>query len=165
MRRWVPGRCRIVPFMTENTVTVVDDGPAVRAVVRLPGCSPENALAAFTDPALLATWWGRAELTADLVPGGRYVVRFAALDQTMTGEVVGYAAGHFLEFRWAWAHLPDEPSRVVTVTVDGQPDVTVLTVVHGPHGDDESERAARQGHREGWEYFLPRLADVLSPPG
>jgi uncharacterized protein YndB with AHSA1/START domain len=151
--------------MAENTVTIVDDGPAVRAVVRLPGCSPETALAAFTDPAVLAQWWGKAELTADLVPGGRYTVRFAALDQVMTGEVIGYEPGHFLEFGWRWAHLPDDPPRTVTVTADGQPDVTVLTVVHGPHGDDEREAIARQEHREGWVYFLPRLAALLSQPG
>lgn len=143
-------------------VTVADDGPVVRAVVRGLSCLPETVLAAFTDPAVLARWWGSAELTADLVAGGRYTVRFAAIDRVMTGQVVGYEPGHYLEFSWAWAHSPGDPPRTVMVTVEGEPAGTVLTVVHGPHGDGADEEAARQGNREGWEFFLPRLARVLS---
>jgi uncharacterized protein YndB with AHSA1/START domain len=143
-------------------VTVVDDGPMLRAVVRGLDCSLDTALAAFTDADVLARWWGRAELSADLVAGGRYTVRFEAIDRTMTGQVVDYEPGRYLEFSWAWAHSPDDPPRTVMVTVDGEPAGAVLTVVHGPHGDGEDEEAARQGNREGWEFFLPRLARVLS---
>ncbi len=39
--------------MTEFPVTVVDAGPMVPATLLLPGCPPERALAAFTDPATL----------------------------------------------------------------------------------------------------------------
>jgi uncharacterized protein YndB with AHSA1/START domain len=143
-------------------VTVADDGLVVRAVVRRLGCSPATVLAAFTDPEVLARWWGSAELTADLAVGGGYTVRFEAIDRTMTGQVLGYEPGHYLEFSWAWAHSPDDPPRTVLVRVDGEPAGTVLTVVHGPHGDGEDEEAARQGNREGWEFFLPRLVRVLN---
>jgi uncharacterized protein YndB with AHSA1/START domain len=84
--------------VTEFSVTVVDAGPMVRATLLLPGCPPERALAAFTDP-------------------GR----------------------------------PGRPGR------------TELTVLHGPHGDGAAEQAARSGHREGWEYFLARLGQLLAP--
>ena len=50
-------------------VELRDEGPMIVATVRLPGCSPERAPSAFTDPDLLATWW-RGELTAELAPGG-----------------------------------------------------------------------------------------------
>jgi uncharacterized protein YndB with AHSA1/START domain len=145
-----------------SDISVVDDGPVVRAVVRALDCSPETALAAFTDADVTARWWAGGKLTADLVPGGRYTVRFDAIDKDMIGQVVGYQPGRSLEFSWAWAHTPDDLPRTVTVTVAGQPGGTVLTVVHGPHGEDEREREARQEHREGWEFFLPRLASVLS---
>ena|ERR1700733_4064022 len=145
-----------------NDVSVVDDGPMLRAVVRGLDCSPETALAAFTDADVTARWWGGAKLTADLVPGGRYTVRFEAIDKEMTGQVAGYQPGRSLEFSWAWAHTPDDPPRTVTVTVAGEPAGSVLTVVHGPHGDGKREREAREEHREGWEFFLPRLARVVS---
>jgi uncharacterized protein YndB with AHSA1/START domain len=143
-------------------VSVTDDGPMVRAVLAGLECSPDTALTAFTDAGLLARWWGRGELTADLAPGGRYIVRFAAIDKVMDGRVVGYQPGRYLEFSWGWVHTPDDPPRTVTVTVAGEPDGTALAIVHGPHGDDERELIARGEHREGWEFFLPRLASVIS---
>ena len=40
---------------------------------------------------------------------------------------------------------------------------TELTVLHGPHGQGATEQAARSDHREGWEYFLARLGQLLAP--
>ena len=68
-----------------SAVDLRDEGPMIVATVVLPGCPPERALAAFTDPAVLATWW-RGNLTADLVPGGEYTVAFPAIDATLTGH-------------------------------------------------------------------------------
>jgi uncharacterized protein YndB with AHSA1/START domain len=149
-----------------TSVTVQDDGPALRAVVRLPGCDPLRGLAAFTAPELLARWWGRAELTADLAPGGRYDVWFAGIPARMTGRVVRYEPGRVLEFSWAWEHEPDLPPTTVVVAVETADDGTTdLTIEHGPHPDDEAGRAARTQHREGWEHFLPRLHAVLTQTG
>jgi uncharacterized protein YndB with AHSA1/START domain len=144
-------------------VLVEDDGPLLRSTVQLDGCSPERALAAFTEPAVLARWWG-GELTAELQPGGRYSVWFAKVPARLNGHVVGYTPASMLAFTWGWEHEPDEPERTVTVTVSAEPGSagTVLSVVHGPHGEDEAGLAARASHREGWEYFLPRLAAVLA---
>jgi uncharacterized protein YndB with AHSA1/START domain len=149
--------------MTMTSVTVQDDGPAVLAEVRLPGCSQERALQAFTAPDLLSRWWGNAELTAELTPGGRYDVWFAGIPARMTGRVLRYEPASVLEFSWAWEHDPGSPARSVTVEVGPAGDgTTALRIEHGPHAGDEAGRAARQGHREGWEHFLPRLEAVLS---
>jgi uncharacterized protein YndB with AHSA1/START domain len=43
--------------VTEFPVTVEDAGAMVTATQRLPGCPPERALAAFTDPAAVVRWW------------------------------------------------------------------------------------------------------------
>jgi len=143
-------------------VTITDSGPMIVATVLLPGCEPGTALAAFTDPAVLARWW-RGELTADLVAGGRYTVSFPKIPARMTGHVVSYAPGRSLEFSWAWEGEDEPPS---TVTVRAEPadagGSTVLTVEHGPHGDDETGRKAHAEHREGWGYFLPRLPAAVS---
>ena len=119
--------------MTEFPVTVVDAGPMVRATLLLPGCPPERALAAFTDPATLRQWWG-GELTFTPAEGGPYIVHFAKLGQTMRGRVVGYEPGSRLEFTWGWDHEPGAAGRTVLVTVaDGR----------RRHGADRPARPAR----------------------
>lgn len=169
--------------MTEFSVTVVDAGPMVRATLPLPGCPPERALAAFTDPATLRQWWG-GELTFTPAEGGPYIVHFAKLGQTMRGRVVGYDPASRLEFTWGWDHEPGAAGRTVLATVaeaddsadgsaasagpgrpehQGRPAGTELTVLHGPHGEGAAEQAARSEHHEGWEYFLPRLGQLLAP--
>jgi uncharacterized protein YndB with AHSA1/START domain len=165
--------------VTEFPVTVVDAGPMVRATLLLPSCPPERALAAFTDPATLRQWWG-GELTCTPAEGGPYIVHFAKLGQTMRGRVVGYEAGSRLEFTWGWDHESGAAGRTVLVTVaeagdsagsagperpgrPGRPGGTELTVLHGPHGEGAAEQAARSDHREGWEYFLARLGQLLAP--
>lgn len=157
--------------MTEFSVTVVDAGPMVRATLPLPGCPPERALAAFTDPATLRQWWG-GELTFTPAEGGPYIVHFAKLGQTMRGRVVGYDPASRLEFTWGWDHEPEPLPRTVAIDAvpaassggaasSGQAGATVLTLVHGPHGTGADEDEARAVHRAGWEYFLPRLAACL----
>jgi uncharacterized protein YndB with AHSA1/START domain len=146
-----------------TSVTVQDDGPALRAVLSLPGCSPERALDAFTAPDLLARWWGNAELTAELVPGGAYDVWFAGIPARMTGRVLRYQPASLLEFSWGWDHQPELPPMAVTVEVAaGDDGATTVTIEHGPHADDEAGQSARREHREGWEYFLPRLETLLT---
>jgi uncharacterized protein YndB with AHSA1/START domain len=145
--------------MTTASVTVEDVGPALRATVKLPGCTAEQWLSAFTDPERVARWWG-GELSTDLVVGGPYVVRFPALGQTLDGHVVGYEPARLLEFTWSWDSA-DRPRR--TVVVRAAPNT--LTITHGPHGDTREERAARAEHRAGWESFLPKLVTSLGPHG
>jgi uncharacterized protein YndB with AHSA1/START domain len=139
-----------------SSVEISDDGPMIVAMVRLPGCSPQQAMSAFTAPAVLARWW-RGELTAHLVPGGEYSVGFPAIPARLTGRVLGYEPGKSLAFGWAWDGDDSPPS---SVQVTAQPDDdggAVLTIRHGPHEEDEPGRTARQEHLEGWEYFLPGL--------
>jgi len=145
--------------MTEFQVAVVDDGPMVRATATLPGAPPDRVLAAFTDPDLLARWWG-GELASTLEPGTPYAVAFTRLGRVITGKVVAYQRASRLEYTWQWDHEPEAVWRtvLVTVTPDDTGAGTALTITHGPHGDGEAEAASRAEHREGWEFFLPRLA-------
>jgi uncharacterized protein YndB with AHSA1/START domain len=145
--------------MPADAVAIEDDGPWLRATVRLPGHTSEQLLSAFTDPAQLARWWG-GELHTDLVIGGPYTVRFPALDRSMTGQVVGYEPARSLAFTWSWDGSPGEPRRTVTVRASAA-EPAALTIEHGPHGDGDDERVARAEHRAGWEHFLPRLVSVL----
>lgn len=151
--------------MTGEFVTIADDGPVLRATVRLAGCPPGRAIAAFADPAVVRQWWS-GELDAELVPGGRYLVTFSGLGRTMTGQVVAYDPAGSLEFTWGWDHEPEPLARTVAIAAapaaaSGQVGASVLTLVHGPHGTGADEDEARAVHRAGWEHFLPRLAACL----
>jgi uncharacterized protein YndB with AHSA1/START domain len=141
-------------------VALADDGPLLRATVRLPGGRAGHALAAFTDPALVAQWWSGV-LDAELTAGGRYIVGFPQLPATMTGQVISWVPAAALEFSWAWEHEPGEPPRTVRVLADEGPP-PVLTLAHGPYASTPAGRRARAEHRAGWEYFLPRLAALLA---
>jgi uncharacterized protein YndB with AHSA1/START domain len=145
-----------------GTIDISDAGPMIVATVHVPGCSPDQALAAFTDPAVLKRWW-RGELTADLALGGEYIVGFPTVPARLTGEVLSYEPGESLEFSWAWEGEVEPPSTVrVTVQEDRADGGVVLTIVHGPHEDDEPGRTAHRLHWEGWEHFLPRLPAAVA---
>jgi uncharacterized protein YndB with AHSA1/START domain len=144
--------------VTAGEIAIWDDGPAIRALVQLPGCPAARVLAAFTDPAVVAQWWGGGELIADLAPGGQYYVHFAGPDLTLTGQVIAYRPPGLLAFSWAWAHDDDPPPCTVSIAADGQ----ALRIEHGPHADDEAGRTARSEHRAGWTHFLPKLATALA---
>lgn len=149
------------PKAQESGVEIADAGSMIVATVWLPGCSPKQALSAFTDPAVLRRWW-RGELTADLMPGGQYSVSFPAIPARLAGRVLGYEPDGLLAFSWAWDG-EDEPPSTVRVTAQAIRDGSaVLTVEHGPHEDDEPGRTAHRLHWEGWEYFLPGLPAALT---
>ena len=144
-----------------DQIEIVDDGPVIRATVKLGNCPPDRALAAFTDPELLASWWG-GELTINPEVGGVYNVWFPKVPASLIGQVVRNVPGDAFEFSWAWEHEPDSPDRTVSVTVGTNGDGTELAIVHGPHGAGDAEATARTAHRDGWEYFLPRLHAALA---
>jgi uncharacterized protein YndB with AHSA1/START domain len=147
-----------------DAVDIRDDGPMIIATVTLPGCTPDRALAAFTDPASVSQWW-RGTLTTELTPGGDYIVDFAAIGARLTGRVLSLEPGQSLEFTWSWNDNPPDSTVLVTVAVGPDSNSTLLTLKHGPHGDDEAGREAHQEHWEGWEYFLPRLVAQLRAQG
>lgn len=149
----------------DTELTITRDGAEVAAVLALPGRTPQAALAAFTEPARLRKWWP-GELSTDLQPGGVYRVHFAPLGQTMNGVVESYQPGERLAFTWGWAHELDLAGRfLVTVTVSARPesDGTLLALRHGPRpGTVVTPREGEiEGHLEGWEYFLPKLAEAV----
>jgi uncharacterized protein YndB with AHSA1/START domain len=132
----------------------------VRASIDLQGIGPSEAIRAFTEPSLLKEWWG-GELEIEPKPGGAYIVHFESQGWTLRGQVVSYDPESQLTFTWAWEHQPDDPTREVEVRAQPVGDGTRLEIEHGPHGDSEHEQEEAVGHREGWEHFLPRLAESV----
>lgn len=147
----------------DNPVSMVDAGPLIVATVRLAGVSPAAALTAFTDPVVLARWW-RGDLTAELLPGGEYTVRFPAIAAVLTGQVISYEPGVSLVFSWAWDG-DDGPPSTVTVRTSAATGGAALIIEHGPHFNDDAGRRAHTEHWDGWEYFLPRLPEAVGAAG
>jgi uncharacterized protein YndB with AHSA1/START domain len=141
-------------------VRLADDGPMIVATVTLPACLPQRAISAFTEPELVSRWWN-GELTAELAPGGRYVVSFPAAGARLTGRVLQYEPGGLLEFSWSWDDLPPDSAVLVTATSGPTADSAVLTIQHGPHAAGDAGQTSHQEHWDGWQFFLPRLMAAL----
>lgn len=121
---------------------------------------PEDALRAFYDPELVRKWWAGAHLTFEPVLGGAYVAEFEALGQTMRGVVRDFDPESALRFTWVWEHEQEAKEFDVSISAVPQGRGSLVTLRHGTYASGDEE--ARTGHKEGWEYFLPRLADVIT---
>lgn len=120
---------------------------------------PEAALRAFYEPAIVQRWWAGAHLAFEPFLGGAYVAEFEALGQTMRGVVRDFNPKSTLSFTWAWDHEQGAKEFVVSISAQPKGQGSIVTLRHGTYAPGDEE--ARTGHREGWEYFLPRLAQVI----
>lgn len=122
--------------------------------------TPDEVFAYWTDPALLAQWWPE-QAEADLRPGGVYHFAWPKMGWHLRGEYTTVEPGSRLAFTWRWDHEPDKSARMVEVLFDAVGDLgTQLTVTHGTYTG--ADREERDGHLEGWTYFLTRLRDALA---
>lgn len=138
--------------------------PSLTLVRRLKA-PPAAVYAAWTDPALIARWWGPdagpvLSAEADVRPGGRFSVVFRTLDGEEHNSLGVYrevVANERLVFTWRWVTMPERES-LVTVLLRQVGGGTELTLIHERFFDE----AARDGHREGWSGALDKLQALLS---
>jgi uncharacterized protein YndB with AHSA1/START domain len=80
----------------------------------------------------------------------------------MIGVVEEYVPGHLLAFTWGWSHQPEAAGRYGVIVSVGPG--TRLELVHAPRAGVRvaADDPAPGEHREGWEHFLPRLAESLT---
>ncbi len=118
--------------------------------------APETVFAFLTDPEQYVRWKGRlAQL--DPRPGGVFRVEFANGKDIAAGRFVESVPPRRLVFTWGWEGSDFVPPGASTVEIDLEPtgQGTRLRLVH--RGLPEP---AMTSHAEGWDYFLPRLAEV-----
>jgi uncharacterized protein YndB with AHSA1/START domain len=140
-----------------------DATSSLSLIVRRVVPAPRDAVfAAWTDPELLARWWGPrgvrlAAAEIDLRPGGRY--RLA--NQYQDGSVLWITGlfeviDHPRRITYTWAHEPvgdsTEHTRV-TVRFENHAQGTEVIVVHGGFRSARSQQA----HRTGWADCLDGL--------
>ena len=118
----------------------------------------ETVWACWTDPERLVRWMGKHALL-DLRPGGDIRIEYGN-GAVMLGSVLEVGAPERLVFSWGW----EDPTEVVR---PGESRVEV-TLTEVPRGTRVLVRhlglppAEAEGHAEGWDYFLGRLADATA---
>ncbi|MGA8118046.1 MAG: SRPBCC domain-containing protein [Actinocatenispora sp.] len=132
-------------------------------ITRTVPAPPEVVWRAFTDPNALTAWFWPARLAprvqTEPTVGGRFEIASAvarSMTSAVSGEYLEVSEPERLVFTWCWAG-GDNPTRV-TVSLDGDPDGTELTVEHDQFVDEED----RDAQSRGWRDCLDRLPGWLA---
>lgn len=131
-------------------------------VGEFPHCPPDILFDYWTMPRLITLWWP-AEAEIDACLDGIYHLAWPKRNWHLRGRYTTFELGKELAFTWKWDHLP--PTTQVNIafeplSTNTETDGTKLTVTHSPYSDASIEQEARQGHLEGWLYFVGRLQDI-----
>jgi uncharacterized protein YndB with AHSA1/START domain len=145
----------------EQYITQLPTGPDTLTVAAMyERSSPDELFAYWTTPALLSQWWPEQAHT-DPRTGRSYDFVWPKMGWHLRGEYTAVEPSRRLVFTWRWDHEPDTPTRTVEVLFDPVGDLgTQITVTHGTYAEADFEE--RDGHLEGWTYFLTRLRDALA---
>ncbi len=129
-------------------------------LVRRIKAAPARVFEAWTQPEVLALWWGPhhtrvTEAEIDAREGARF--RIVLVEDTgprheVSGTYAEIVPEQRLVFSWAWTNAPERVSRV-TVEFRPIPEGTEVTVTHDRFADEGT--ATR--HRRGWTESLDRL--------
>lgn len=127
--------------------------------------TPAEVYRAWTEPELLARWFGpenvatqTAEIDARVGGGYRIVMRGddGELHQ-VSGTYLEVVEDERLVFDWAWVSTPERVSRV-TVTFKPDGDGTILTLLHEQFFDQD----AATRHTRGWTGSMEKLERLFS---
>jgi uncharacterized protein YndB with AHSA1/START domain len=135
----------------------VDSTGVVEREIRI-AARPDVIFDYFVDPAKMTKWKGVwAEL--DPRPGGIYRVNVTG-SEIARGEYLEIVPFSRIVFTWGWEGegsplLPGSSTVEVTLVPDG--DATIVRLVHRG-----LPAIGFEGYAEGWQHFLPRLAQIAS---
>lgn len=155
--------------MDETTNVSIDPDGArpdrLQVRAQFDGVSPAELYRWFTEADRLAKWWPEKAMT-DPRAGGEYSLEWPEQGWTLRGTFRAATPGESLAYSWAWDHEPDQTVREVTIAFGPPGEAaaygTQIDLTHGPYGAGEDEAKERQGHVEGWTYFLGRLRERLT---
>ena len=124
-----------------------------------------RVFAAWTDPALIARWFGPHDdaqviAEADAREGGAYRLELLEANgdrHCVSGLYREVVPGKRLVFTWAFQSTPERES-LVTVEFAEKDGGTLLTLTHAQFADED----ARDRHEHGWTGSFDRLARFLA---
>lgn len=143
---------------------MIKEQPSLTIVRRIKA-SPAKIYAAWTQPELMARWWGPdggPVLSAEADPrvGGRFRVVFQTLDgetHDCRGEYKEVEADRKLVFTWEWVTMPERRS-LVTIRLRPVAEGTELNFTHAQFFDE----VARDNHYVGWNGAFDKLEAFLA---
>jgi uncharacterized protein YndB with AHSA1/START domain len=125
---------------------------------------PAKVYAAWTDPQMIARWFGPAgvesvEAKTDLRVGGRYHITMHVPGDRhdVMGVYREMVPNEKLVFTWAWKSTPERES-LVTVTLKPDGAGTLLTLLHEQFFDAD----ARDRHQQGWGGAIDKLEKLFA---
>lgn len=128
------------------------DARTIEREIRI-AARPGTVFAYFTDPLRMVRWMGH-KVDLDPRPGGVLRIDYNGAD-VARGVFVEVDPPRRIVFTWGW-DMPGDPvppgASTVEVTLTPDGDGTIVRLLH--HG---LPSAAVDGHREGWDHFLPTL--------
>ncbi|HLE88914.1 MAG TPA: SRPBCC family protein [Candidatus Limnocylindria bacterium] len=146
-----------MPEVAEGQASAVDDG-AVTRMVEIQATS-ETLFAYFIDPDRLVRWMG-ISATLEPRPGGIFRLDYGDGRGVVRGEYLVVEPPTRVVFTWGWEDpevLIQPGQSTVEVTIEQLDRSSRLTLRHtgltGP---------SRLSHAEGWDWFLPRLAEAAA---
>jgi uncharacterized protein YndB with AHSA1/START domain len=144
------------------------DEPATSiAIVRQLDAPPGVVWRAWTEPEVVALWWGSdhegsvLSVALDVRPGGAFEISFRDSDgdeHTCFGSYTRVEVMTALEFTWSWRNEPNPPSRV-RVGLAPWRGGTRMDFVHG-----ELRGVSSHGYDEGWRRTFAKLDRALGSP-
>ncbi len=125
---------------------------------------PAKVYAAWTDPQMIARWFGppgveRVEAESDLRVGGAYSIamHMPGDRHDVMGVYREIVPNQKLVYTWAWKSTPERDS-LVTVTFKPDGEGTLLTLLHEHFFDAD----ARDRHQHGWAGAIDKLEKLLA---
>ena len=136
-------------------MTTPSEADALEREVRI-AAKPETIFPFFTDPSKMVRWKG-IDATLDPRPGGVYRVNING-SSIAHGEYVEIVPHSRVVFTWGWegeGSLLPPGSTTLEISLIPDGDATIVRLRHLGLPADQ-----RDGHAEGWDHYLPRLATV-----
>lgn len=146
-------------------MTALATKPSLTFVRRMKA-TPASVYAAWTDPKIMAQWFGPhhthvVSAETDVRVGGKFRV---IMRETESGEIHDVSGvylevepGRKLVFSWGWVSIPERES-LVTVSLRPVSEGVELTLLHEQFFDEH----ARDSHNRGWTESLDRLERLLA---
>lgn len=173
--------------MTTMTTQVRMATDREMVLTRVFDAPPELVYKAWTDPALMARWWGPHEFTnpvckLDVRPGGAYRIVLRSpegKDYPTVGTYQEVVENERLIFSDTFDELPQEwldelrshlppgasksiPPDIVTATFEEQDGKTLLTVTSRFDTKALRDAIVQMGAVEGWSQSLDKLEELLA---
>lgn len=132
-------------------------------IERLLHAERSRVWAALTETTELLRWFCpnpdlALAVVAEVVVGGTLTVDMGAGSYVADGVYTVVEPESELAFTWSWRHEPDTAPSHVRITLDALDETTILRL----HHTDLADAADAEGHADGWERELDRLATLLA---